>query len=246
MSDACGMWVYAAVPPHSPVPELTGVAGEPLSVVRASSLGAVVGWVPFTVAEGDRDRVEGIARAHHRVVTELHRHTAVVPFRLGTVVADEAGVGAMLEAYASQLLDGIRLATGRTEWGVKVFLRDVPAQAAGQPAASGGSGKAYLMRRRAERQASEVHRHRVAQHADRVHEALSRYAAVSRRYPAHGPQIAVLNAAYLVPADDSSRFVAAVAEVENANPALRTELTGPWPPYCVAVRLDDRAGAGRR
>ena len=244
MSYACGMWVYAAVPPQGPVPELTGVAGEPLSVVRTSSLGAVVGRVPFTVAEGDRDRVERIARTHHGVVTELHSHTTVVPFRLGTVVADEAGVRAMLEAYASQLLDGIRLATGRTEWGVKVFLRAAPAQGAGQPAAS--SGTAYLMRRRVERQASDVHRRRVAEHADHVHEALSRFAALSRRYPAHDPQTAVLNAAYLVSDEDGSRFVAAVAEVERANPGLRTELTGPWPPYCVAVRLDDRAGAGRR
>ncbi|MFI7602195.1 GvpL/GvpF family gas vesicle protein [Actinoplanes sp. NPDC049681] len=246
MNDTCGMWVYAAVPPRGRAPGLTGVADEPLSVVDASMVAAVVGRVPLAEFTMTGDRVERIARAHHRVLTELRRHTALVPFRLGTVLGDEAAVEAMLGACAVPLIRGIELATGRTEWGVKVFVRAVPAGPAGAPPAGGGSGTAYLMRRRAERQAAELRRQQLAEHAESVHRALAGYAAASRRYPPHDRDGMVLNAAYLVPENDSDRLVAEAAEIERANPALRIEVTGPWPPYCAAVQLDDGAGAGRR
>jgi hypothetical protein len=45
----------------------------------------------------------------------------------------------------------------------------------------------------------------------------------------------LLNAAYLLAADQATDFNAAVAAQATAHPELRIELTGPWPPYSFAA-----------
>ncbi|GAB1692303.1 hypothetical protein KRM28CT15_41060 [Krasilnikovia sp. M28-CT-15] len=47
--------------------------------------------------------------------------------------------------------------------------------------------------------------------------------------------------ARLVSDDDTARFSRAVAELEAGRPALRIEMSGPWPPYCAVA---DPPGAG--
>ncbi|RZU54004.1 gas vesicle protein GvpL/GvpF [Krasilnikovia cinnamomea] len=250
-----GIWVYAVVLVPCPAPALTGVADEPLFAVENAGLAAVVGSVPLAgfaaVGTGDdRDRVERIARAHHRVLTDLRVHAALVPFRLGTVYRDEAGVAGMLGQRRALLRDGLRLAAGRTEWGVKAHLRRPPAPDPGERATAGaaGTGTAFLMRRRAERQGAELLLRQAAERADVIHRTFCGYAAVSRRYPPHDPWLAgaeewtLLNAAYLVSDDDTARFAGAATEMQAVDPALRIEITGPWPPYCAVA---EPPGPGR-
>ncbi|BFU45176.1 GvpL/GvpF family gas vesicle protein [Krasilnikovia sp. MM14-A1004] len=242
-----GMWVYAVVPVPCPAPALTGVADEPLFTVERAGLAAVVGWVPLagfaTAGTGDdRDHVERIARAHHRVLTDLRARTASVPFRLGTVYRDDAGVADMLDQRRAPLREGLRLAAGRTEWGVKAYLHLLaPQPPVAEPPAAAGTGTAFLLRRRAERRAGELLLRQAAERADLIHRTLAGYAAVSRRYPPHDPRAAgagqwtLLNAAYLVSDDDTTRFAGAAAGLEAVDPALRIEMSGPWPPYCAVA-----------
>jgi len=50
------------------------------------------------------------------------------------------------------------------------------------------------------------------------------------------PDLMVLNGAYLVGTAGAEQFTDAVAELAGRLPALRLQLTGPWPPYSfVAV-----------
>jgi hypothetical protein len=44
----------------------------------------------------------------------------------------------------------------------------------------------------------------------------------------------ILNAAYLVADDRDGDFAAAVDSLAAGHPALRLEITGPWPPYSFA------------
>jgi hypothetical protein len=49
----------------------------------------------------------------------------------------------------------------------------------------------------------------------------------------------VLNGAYLLDEDRSDEFVAVTAAMDDCHPALRLEVTGPWPPYSFATIEDE-------
>jgi hypothetical protein len=73
-----------------------------------------------------------------------------------------------------------------------------------------------------------------------IHAALSRYAAETRVHTPQAPQLTgikapmILNAAYLLDSARGGEFAAAVTALAEQHPALRLELTGPWPPYSFA------------
>ena len=108
--------------------------------------------------------------------------------------------------------------------------------------AKGGAGVAYLRRRRDALSASRDFAGRAAESAQAVHAELERYAAGSRLHPPQSPQLSgrweqmLLNAAYLLDDDRAADFAVAVEALNDQDPRLRLELTGPWPPYSFAVQ----------
>ncbi|MFI6824467.1 GvpL/GvpF family gas vesicle protein [Micromonospora sp. NPDC050187] len=118
----------------------------------------------------------------------------------------------------------------------------VDAGGAGTPAAGGtGAGAAYLRRRRAQLRARETGQQAAAHSAAAVHTELAGHAAEARRHTPQDRRLSgeshpmALNGAYLVPVDGLAGFRAAVAALAARHPALRLELTGPWPPYSFIV-----------
>ncbi|MFE0592723.1 GvpL/GvpF family gas vesicle protein [Micromonospora echinospora] len=114
--------------------------------------------------------------------------------------------------------------------------------AAGTPAAGGtGAGAAYLRRRRAQLRARETGQQAAAQSAAAVHTELAGHAAEARRHTPQDSRLSgashpmALNGAYLVPVEGLAGFRAVVAALATRHPALRLELTGPWPPYSFIV-----------
>ncbi|MBF6357829.1 GvpL/GvpF family gas vesicle protein [Nocardia higoensis] len=250
-----GVWLYAvadAAPVSDDLGAMTGVAGEPLRQVRVGALTAVVGSVPLAVfgAEPlrrnleDLDWLDGVARTHDAVVSALSRRAPTVPMRLATVFLDDDRVRALLEERAADFESAIMLVAGRTEWGVKGYGdREalIAAVAAGDAdRAGGGSGTAYLIRRRAQLSAQDTVEQEMAERVENIHEALVREAAAGRRQPATDPALSrtkewmVLNGSYLVDDERSESFAAAVAALDENFPGIRLELTGPWPPYSFA------------
>ncbi|XTZ16276.1 GvpL/GvpF family gas vesicle protein [Micromonospora echinospora] len=118
----------------------------------------------------------------------------------------------------------------------------VDAGDAGTPTAGGtGAGAAYLRRRRAQLQARETGQQAAAHSAAAVHTELAGHAADARRHTPQdsrlsgAPHPMALNGAYLVPVEGLAGFRAVVAALATRHPALRLELTGPWPPYSFIV-----------
>lgn len=107
---------------------------------------------------------------------------------------------------------------------------------------------AYLRRRRDALSARRDSWREAAESARLAHAALGRHAAESRLHAPQSPQLSgrtepmVLNAAYLLDDDRAGQFAQAVAALNDRNPRLRLELTGPWPPYSFAE--PDTGGAG--
>ncbi|MFE5164497.1 GvpL/GvpF family gas vesicle protein [Streptomyces sp. NPDC056697] len=254
-----------------------GVAGEPVVAVRHLGLAVLAGTVPAEdFDEGplrqrleDMAWLEQVARTHQRVVDTVGAESCVIPVRLATVCQGEEGLRRMLAAGRERFASALDRLEGRVEWGVKAYAatpapqRPLAAQeppapegpTAGTPNAPGGmSGRDYLRRRKAQRQAAERRWGDTEEGARLVHDTLSGLAERARLHPPQDPRLSgvsdrnVLNAAYLVRREDSAAFAERVGELAGRTAALRVELTGPWAPYSFTApdETDARDGTDAR
>ena len=255
MSDPDATWVYAVAPGAGPdgidgLEQLRGVGGEPVRNVNQAGLTAIVSSIAAADVEeealarglGDAKRLEAMVRAHHRVVEVIARQRPTVPLRLATIYRDDDRVRGLLTERHGEFTEMLQWLDGRTECGVKVWAEDRRPQgsppAAQEPPPSGeGAGTAYLLRRRASRQAREEEWQRAVSRADEIHAALSELALAAHRHPpqdsrlAGGPGLMVLNGAYLVDSVRRDDFAARAEAIASRAPGYRAEVTGPWPPY---------------
>jgi hypothetical protein len=224
------------------------VDDAPVHVVTEAPLAAAVSRVDeerFSAAALSRSLedlawLEAVARAHDDVVSHLAGLRPVAPVRLATVFVGEGNLRALLRARAEEFGTALDRIRGRVEWAVKVFAVDGQAGPSSAAAAADASpGRAYLERRRAERDDAERRHDRVLEEADAVHERLTRLAVASRRYPPQDPRLTgfwdemVLNAAYLLPEGGEAELRRVTQEPPGT--VIRMELTGPWAPYSFAT-----------
>ena len=253
MADSHGVWVYAVArhAGEAALRGLTGVSGERVYPLTQAGLTAVAGAVPLAEFGDealhrnleDLAWLETVARRHHEVIESVARGNPVVPMRLATVYHSDEGVTAMLSGRHDDFATALARVSGRDEWGVKVYL--APRQAAGSTepdrATPASPGAAYLSRRKSELSANEKSRRSAAASAEEIHAVLSGLAAASLLRPPQAPQLSaqsgqmILNSAYLVDAESAGRLEEAVASLASQHPAVRVELTGPWPPYSFAA-----------
>jgi hypothetical protein len=239
------VWVYAVTTNLDPakLSGLTGIAGEPVRLITEGDLSAVVGSVsdnPFgekTLPSllADLAAIEKAGRAHHRVISRVAANSPVLPLRLATIYADDDTIATLLLRRYAELsikLDSLR---NTQEWDVKVYLKPwkgadddiwLDAATADLPTADDNISPWTTLEACAEG----------------IGQKLSRIAVDTRRRPSPLPSLAddsgwiVLNSAYLVDAEHASRFSELAASVTAGHTALRTVVTGPWPPYSFADR----------
>jgi hypothetical protein len=247
------IWLYAVTRQLDPaaLDPLDGVAGERIRPIESAGLVAVAGEVPSETfgAEPlhrnleDLDWLSTVARAHDAVIGAVVDRWPVVPIRLATVYRDEDGVRRVLRERSEEFGRTLDFVTGRTEWGVKAYLEE-PDPAPREPTAPSrrGAGTDYLARRRAERDTREHTEERAREQVRTVHKNLSGLAVDARTHPPQSRDLAghnglmLLNAAYLVERTAARAFAEAVAVCDGKSPAIRLQLTGPWPPYSFASR----------
>ncbi|WMX43734.1 GvpL/GvpF family gas vesicle protein [Streptomyces roseicoloratus] len=258
-------YAYAVVRPtpdlaEGPVPGVTGVASGAVRVVGAGALAAAVGSVPrsdfseaaLKVRLEDLDWLERVARAHHGVVEALAARTTVLPLRLATVYVDDDRVRDVLrrgEETFTRMLDRL---TGHVEWGVKVYAEvpRAPAAPAADDAGASDPGRAYLRRRRQQREergtawseAAEAVR-RIEAEAGEIAVRLARHRPQQGRL-AVGTGENVANDAYLVPGERSEEFRDRVRRSTRDLRGVRVEITGPWAPYSFAVLTEEPEAPG--
>jgi hypothetical protein len=177
------------------------------------------------------------------VIDAIWRHGPVAPLRLATVYLDDDNVRAALDANEEAFTAALDRVRGRSEWGVKAYAAAPSEAAEAEPDGRGGApatgpGRAYLLRKRAERDRAVRARQDVQDAAEELHRSLGAASVAGHRYPPQDPRLSgqrddmVLNAAYLVEDDAATAFRDAVAGWRS--PHLRVELTGPWAPYSFA------------
>jgi hypothetical protein len=248
------LWLYAVGRKASFADPLPGIAEAPVQALEGAGLTALVSPVPLPefgeekLKENlnDLEWLEGVARAHQRVVDEAFEHGPVVPFRLCTIYETEAGVRELLRDGRERftgLLDSIE---GREEWSVKLYVD--PGQLEAEASRRGGeeardeglgAGGAYLARRKSARSAREAADRLAGEIAEEVHARLQDWASDAVVGRPQNPELSghigqmLLNGAYLIESERSERFARLVSELERRYVQLgaRLEISGPWPPY---------------
>ncbi|MFG2819595.1 GvpL/GvpF family gas vesicle protein [Kitasatospora sp. NPDC048365] len=244
-------WLYAIGPAATDRPHpgsLSGVAGERPRLLTSEGLAAVVGSVPASDFDTtplhqhleDPRWLEAAVRAHHRVIDVLARSSHALPLRFATLYHDDQRVLGLLHQHRSTFHAALERIAGRTEWGVKGYLdttRLPPDDDTGTPSPE-RPGTAYLLRRRAARDRAGRALDDAAERAGQIHRRLAEYADEATEHPLQSPEVTavrdpmVLNGAYLVDRSRAQGFADLLADLRQAHtPALRVELTGPWPPY---------------
>ncbi len=253
MTEPRGVWVYAVCDDIATerLGRLPGVGGGPVRTICARGLTALVGDVPLAeFGESalrrnleDLPWLEATARAHHHVIDEFGQRGPLVPMRLATVYADDAGVVAMLDERAADFRAALSRTSAHQEWGVKAYAAQPPERVLPARPATGGSsgaGTSYLRQRRDDLSARQRVRHDAMASAEMIHARLSGLASETRLHAPQAPQLTgrraqmILNAAYLLDDTRSDEFAAAVAALAQEHQAVQLELTGPWPPYSFA------------
>src|SRR5258708_487724 len=142
MTEPRGVWVYAVCDDMAAkdLGQLTGVGGELVRGISAHGLTAVAGDVPLAeFGESALRRnledvtwLEATARTHHHVIDVLGQRGPLVPMRLATVYAADAGVAAMLDERAEDFRATLGRVSAHQEWGVKAYEAQSPER--GNPA----------------------------------------------------------------------------------------------------------------
>lgn len=273
MTEDCAVWVYAVAHRIDDdwLDAVAGVDGGPVRAVTTAGLAAAI--TPVTLDEfgeeplrnhlEDLSWLDATARAHHQVIEMIARHGPVVPMRLATVFHDDSSVADMLTHRRDGFAAVLHQVAGQVEWGVKVYAagpQNAPDGSVAGPAGhaqraapdvAASPGAAYLRRRREALSATEGNRRALLASADAVHVALGSQATAAQLRPLQAPQLSgqaarmILNATYLVGQERTEAFAATADRIAGQHPAVRLELTGPWPPYSFAT-VDSLETAGDR
>jgi hypothetical protein len=256
--ESVGVWAYAIIRAdraEDRIAGLHGVANEPVRVVVADDLAAVVGTVGLDEFGDaalrrnleDLDWLAAKARAHDAVVSSIARFGPVIPIRMATLYLDDWRVEQLLTNRHAVFDAALHRVSGREELGVKAYADPkglAPNDEGPQESSPGSrSGTAYLLRRRREIVSQEEAYRLAAEEAERIHATLMKCAVDGKRKPAVDQSLSgttawtVLNGTYLVDRAMEDLFRETVAAIDRAG-RIRLEVTGPWPPYSFAGDLE--------
>jgi hypothetical protein len=228
-----GCYVFGIVPAGSPLPPAddAGLAAD-LRLIASGDIAALIGRLPI-------DRPLGRAadlRAHDRVLSQLvSAGTPVLPMRFGAVVTDEGAViEELLEPHRAEFVEALAALRGRVQYSVKVryeqepVLREVLAEHP-EIRQLHGRDDAAAQVRLGELVVRALERRRPGEASAVLTELMGTVDVRVREVSAPDD---VLDAAFLVDADQAPEFERRVEEVAAARAGrLRIRLVGPSAPY---------------
>jgi gas vesicle protein GvpL/GvpF len=222
------LYLYAVTESPTP-PELLGLRGSPLRTVGEAGLFAIV-------SEHEELRIqptEDDLWAHDGVVEALMDEASVLPVRLGSLMADDAGVLAFLRERRHEFELALERVRGAVELGVRAAMapEDAVEPEPEDAAGAAGPGTEYMHARlRRERRGTEA--------SSRIHQPLASLARAST-FRVSARERPLLHAAYLVDRERVEDFMARVDELDTQSEALIV-CTGPWPPYSFSSEESQR------
>jgi gas vesicle protein GvpL/GvpF len=209
-------YVYAITDEEGPLDPMVGPQGADVTLISERGLAAAVSE-GGAITELTDEQIWG----HESVVEALMERGAVLPMRLGTVLADEAAVRELLRARHLELAVGLDRIRGAVELAVRAAIE--PAVSSSADPATALTGTDYLLSRLDAQRRTEAAMGRI----HRPLESLSRESAVRIGDRCGGR----IRASYLVDREQVPRFRELAEALERDGTATALVCTGPWPPY---------------
>lgn len=223
--------------PGATSPEVLRLSGSTWLVVAEVPL-ETYGPGPLEKHLADLDWVGRVALAHEEVVEHFARNPDVtlIPMKLFTMFSSRERAIEDVAGRQATIARMMRRISGAQEWGIRVTRSDdaPAARPAARPVVS--SGAAFLAARKQTRDSAKQAKLMAAESALQAYERLAnlaRESRIRRDAPASAATPPLLDAAFLVPAAQRTKFTRAAEReaAECAKAGAQMTLTGPWPAY---------------
>ena len=172
---------------------------------------------------------------HARVISDCFKLSTVLPFRFGTVFADDEALRKSIRSNQRQFLANVERLRGKAEMHLKVLLDDC-CREQGAPVPMDRVGKEYLssLRENATRQRERQTKARaVSVQMHRMFSPLDE--EISCRRMDSGKML--LDIAHLIDHKGIERYQNKYSSASQQLKDCHMQLSGPWPPYHFVQRL---------
>ncbi len=241
------LYVYGVLAASAQAPNGAGIAGEPLELVRAGELAALVSPVPNAELTMGREALD----AHARVLEAAHERDTVLPMRFGVVMTDEDEVAVeLLDRHRAELEHQLSGLAGTVELKLRAIyqeqpvLREIVAEnedvARLRATLQGADEQAtyYGQIRLGEMVAAALERKR-DRDANAILDALQPLALATDVAPPPHERV-VLAASFLVRRPGMDAFDEAVNRIGEAQAGrMRFTYTGPLPPHSFVTLAEE-------
>ena len=204
-----------------PFPSVTGIEGNQVFLYPASDLAVVVS--PY-IPSGDQPSQS--PKDHARVISACFQAATVLPFRFGTVFANDELLRRSVRANGRQFLSNLASLHGKSEMHIKLTLDDNCREQAREFFQS-RTHLSDLRESAARQRASQTRARSLSVHLNRLFSPLEEEISC-RRLESSKMQ---LDVSHLVPTRLVERYGNKFALVREQMPDCRMQLSGPWPPY---------------
>jgi Gas vesicle synthesis protein GvpL/GvpF len=223
-----------------PMEAVTGVQGNQIFLYPASDLAVIVSEYSSSQPLNDRAGVE-----HARVISDCFKTSTVLPFRFGTVFADDEALRRSIRSNQRQFLTNIERLRGKAEMHLKVVLDDCCREqirrynpAAALPAV----GKAYLSNLRENAALQRERQTKARAVTVQMHRMFLPLAEeVTCRRVETGKML--LDIAHLIDSTGVERYQNKYSSASLLMKDCQMQLSGPWPPYHFVHRLTHHNGS---
>lgn len=219
---------------------------------------ALVSWVsPDDFSEdnlkkhlADMGWVEKNIRLHEKVIEEIMKDQAVLPFKFGTVFENEANVEKLLKTNNTEFKVVLASLDGKEEWGLKIYCNSEYFKDAlcrendriseiDKEITAAGKGKAYFLKKKKDEIIKDVINEKISEYTKDCFERLkvtvvdTKINNILPKEVTEKKEDMVLNAAFLINNKRIKEFenVLAYLKTKYTDKGLIFDCTGPWPPY---------------
>ena len=221
--------VYALVSPRRPLRAATGITGEPLRLVRAGAIAAVIGELPRRPAASTRTlkRYAAVVEAIAATVP------AILPVRFGTTFADPSELAVVLRARRATIRQCLRAVRGRVQMTIRLLCESE----SGDGSCASQSQVTDRARVRLEHKATQGTQYlqQRARQAREVPELASIRAGIRRLVKDERVvrRAGIVTVHHLVARGQAGRYRAIVEHLADEH-RVRLTVGGPWAPYAFA------------
>ena len=207
----------------------------------------------------DMGWVEKNIRLHEKVIEEIMKDQAVLPFKFGTVFENEANVEKLLKTNNIEFKAVLANLEGKEEWGLKIYCNSEyfkDALCSGnerimkkdKEILASGIGKAFFLKKKKDEIIKDIINEKISEYTKDCFERLKITAVDTKinnilpKEVTEKQEEMVLNAAFLINNKRVKEFenVLAYLKTKYTDKGLIFDCTGPWPPYNFCGLLKEK------